>query len=113
MHKLAIAQETVKIVQEYAQRERVKKVVCVYLCIGKLSGILPEALDFCLSICKTGTSLESVDFKIECVPAIAKCKDCFTYFDITMHDFSCPCCNHSNWEIISGKELSIKYIEVI
>jgi len=113
MHELAIAQDIVKIAKEYAQRNRAKKILSVVIVVGKLSGVMPEALKFCLSICKKGTSLEDTQFRIEEIASFAQCNDCYTYFDLIKHEFCCPSCGKSNWKIISGKELFIKELEVI
>lgn len=113
MHELGIAQDIVRIVQEHAQRNKARKVLCVFISIGKLSGVVPEALHFCLSVCTKGTSLESTEFKMGYIPAIVQCKGCLTHFDLLAHEFVCPSCKRSDWHIISGKELFIKEIEVI
>ena len=112
MHELGIAQDIVNIVQEHARRNNAKKIAWVLISVGRLSGIVPEALDFCLSVCTKGTLLESTDFKMEYIPAIAQCRECLAHFDLVVHEFTCPSCNVSNWHLITGKELLIKEIEV-
>jgi len=112
MHELSIAQSIVNIVQGYAQKNDVKRIVSVVISIGKLSGVVPEALKFCLSICTKGTLLEGARIDIEEITSIARCDECLTHFDLIRHEFSCPSCGSSKWTIISGKELYIKEIEV-
>ena len=113
MHEFGIAQEIVRVVQEHAKRSDAQQVSGVIISIGKLSGVVFEALEFCLSVCVKGTPLESADFKMEHIPALARCKECLTHFDLVRHEFMCPVCKKSNWHIVSGKELFIKEIEVV
>ena len=113
MHELAIAQEIVRTVQEHALRSNAQRVSGVLIFIGKLSGVVTEALEFCLSVCVKGTPLESADFKMEQIPALVRCKECLTHFDPVAHEFVCPVCKKSNWQTVSGRELFIKEIEVI
>jgi len=113
MHELSIAQGIIKTIQEQSHKNNIQKVLRVSICIGKLSGVVPEALYRCLSVCVKDTPLESVCFDIHLIPAIAQCKNCLTYFDLVAHEFVCPSCKESDWNIISGRELFIKELEVV
>jgi hydrogenase nickel incorporation protein HypA/HybF len=44
---------------------------------------------------------------------VGKCKTCEEGFDLLTHSFSCPRCGGTDWEMISGRELIIKELEVI
>ena len=48
MHELSITQNLVAIVEEHAQGQRVKRVT---LEIGKLSGVMADAIHFCFEAC--------------------------------------------------------------
>ncbi|NEN93909.1 MAG: hydrogenase maturation nickel metallochaperone HypA, partial [Okeania sp. SIO3H1] len=52
MHELGITQNIVAIVAENAQDKSVKRVT---LEIGKLSAIMPDAIEFCFDVCSKGT----------------------------------------------------------
>lgn len=113
MHELGLMKNLVDTIQTYAQKNGLLNVVKVRLEVGKFSGIVPEALEFCFDFCVKDTVLEGALLEIERVPATGKCKSCLTTFDLFDNDFSCPLCGAADWELISGKEFIIKYLEGI
>jgi len=113
MHELGLMQNIVDAVQDHARSNNVKKVMKVILEVGKVSGVVPESLEFCFEICTKDTALEGAELEIQSVAAVARCKGCGQDFDLVEHDFSCPTCKDSAWEMISGRELIIKGLEVL
>lgn len=112
MHELGLMQNIVDTVQDYARKNKVEKVLKVVLEIGKISGVVPEALEFCFEVCTKETGLEGAELEIQTVAALGKCKGCKKEFDLLENNFSCPNCEGADWEIISGRELIIKGLEV-
>jgi hydrogenase nickel incorporation protein HypA/HybF len=113
MHELGLMQNIVDTVQEYAQKNNLSKVVKVRLEVGKLSGVVPEALEFCFEVCVKQTVLEGAVLEIERVAAMGKCKACEDSFDLVDENFTCPKCGGGDWELISGREFIIKELEGI
>ena len=113
MHELGLMQNIVDTVQDYARKNNVSKVVKVMLEVGQVSGVVPESLEFCFEVCTKQTVLEGATLEIERIAAVGKCKTCGEGFDLLTHSFSCPKCGGTDWEMISGRELIIKGMEVI
>lgn len=113
MHELGLMQNIVDTVQGYVRENNVQQVIKVILEIGKISGVVPEALEFCFSVCTKGTVLEGAQLEIQRVAALGQCKKCGKTFDLLEDDFSCPDCEGENWDLVSGRELIIKGLEVI
>ncbi len=113
MHELGIMQNIVDTVQNYAKENNIKEVSKVILEIGRISGVVPEALEFCFDVCINDTVLEGAKLEIDRVAAVGKCKKCEEKFDLIENNFSCPVCSGNNWDMISGRELIIKGLEVI
>jgi len=113
MHELGLMQNIVDTVQDYARKNNVRKVVKVMLEVGQVSGVVPESLEFCFEVCTRQTVLEDAVLEIERIAAVGKCKTCGEGFDLLTHSFSCPKCGGTDWEMISGRELIIKGMEVI
>jgi hydrogenase nickel incorporation protein HypA/HybF len=107
MHELGIAQEVVAIVSEHA-RGRVTRVV---LEIGKLSAILPDAIQFCFDLCTEGTVVEGAELQIIEVPGRARCRICRGEVTLLQPFGRCEC-GSSDLEWLSGEELRIKEYEV-
>jgi len=113
MHELGLMQNIVDTIQEYAYGNSVKKVLKVILEVGTISGVVPEALEFCFEVCTKETVLEEAQLEIRRLPAMGRCKKCEKTFDLVGNNFSCPVCEGADWEMISGRELIIKGLEVI
>lgn len=113
MHELGLMQNIVDTVQDYARKNNVSKVIKVMLEVGQVSGVVPESLEFCFEVCTKQTVLEGALLEIERIDAVGKCKTCGEGFDLLTHSFSCPKCGGTDWEMISGRELIIKGLEVI
>jgi hydrogenase nickel incorporation protein HypA/HybF len=61
VHELTITQNIVAIATEYSQGAKIYK---ISLEIGKLSAVMPEAIEFCFDVCCRGTPLENADLEI-------------------------------------------------
>ncbi len=108
MHELGITQNIVAIVKEYAQGSKVRRVL---LEIGKLSAIMPEAVQFCFDICTQGTVLEGAILEILEIPGLAKCRQCSSEIALDKPFGICQC-GSVHLDVITGEELKIKEIEI-
>lgn len=84
----------------------------VNLQIGKLAAVVPDSLRFCFKVAAKDTLLVDAELLIEEIPVVARCKDCGTEWTIETAAFSCRECESGAVEILSGRELDIKSIEV-
>lgn len=109
MHELAITQEVVALVAEWAGEARVTRVV---LEIGRLSAVLPDAVRFCFDLCSEGTSLEGATLDVVETPGQARCRQCGATVSLE-RPFGWCACGSSDLEWLSGDELRIREIEVI
>lgn len=112
MHELGLMENIVTTVQDCAQENGAERVLKVILEVGSISGVVPESLEFCFGVCVQGTLLEGAQLEIHRIPALGKCRKCAHEFDLAVHSFSCPTCHLADWELLSGKELIIKALEV-
>lgn len=109
MHELSLVQGVIEICEQHSGGRRVLEVT---LEIGALSGVVPEALEFCFEAASKDTLLEGAKLIIDRVPATGYCTACRatstmeTYFD------PCPCCNAPVLDLRSGDEMRVKDLEV-
>ena len=110
MHELAIAESVVSTVLERLHGgDRV--VTVVRLRVGRLSGVVPEALVFCFELAASGTGLAGAVLEIEEEPGLAHCRTCGT--DFTLVDMFLLCdCGSADVGVLSGRELSVASVEV-
>ncbi len=108
MHELGITRNIVAIVSEHADEKMVKKVVVE---IGKLSAILPDAIQFCFDICCKDTLLENATLEINVISGLGACNACGIEFEMT--DLLSRCdCGGRDITCIAGEEMKIKEMEV-
>jgi hydrogenase nickel incorporation protein HypA/HybF len=109
MHELSITRNVVGIVGEKAQGQKVLRVT---LEVGRLSGLLAEAIRFCFDICAQGTALEGATLQIVDVQGRGLCSACGAEPVMTMPLGRCPVCHAPSLRIVAGTELKIKEMEV-
>lgn len=112
MHELAIAQGILDITLERAEECQAEKVLGIYLEIGQMAGIEPEALTFCFECLADGTKAQGAELKIESVPLTACCNTCKRTFPIERYRFLCPHCQSGNLTVLTGRELKVQHLEV-
>jgi hydrogenase nickel incorporation protein HypA/HybF len=112
MHELGIAQNILQIVQQSVPEDQSADVRMIRIRVGQLSGVVPDSLDFCFSAMVNDTNLQRAKLEIEQIPITSECRECRHRFQMSEMDFSCPACNSSNLELISGRELEIIEIEL-
>jgi len=107
MHELAIAESVVSTVLERTDGQ----VSVVRLRVGRLSGVVPDALMFCFELAAVGTAIEGARLEIEEQEGQAHCRDCDS--DFSMRDAFLLCdCGSADVELLSGRELQVTSVEV-
>lgn len=112
MHEVGITQSIVEIAERHAREQGAKKVLSVTVLIGALSGVVPEAVEFCFEACTRETLLEGARLVIERVPGRGRCIDCGAEIDLDPDTFACPPCGAFALERLQGEELRILELEV-
>ena len=108
MHELGITRNIVAVVGEAANGRRVRRVM---LEIGKLSGVVPDALAFCFDAVTRGTPLEGAALEIREIDGRARCIACNAEF-ATLDFFAVCACGSRRVAYVAGEELNIKAMEV-
>jgi hydrogenase nickel incorporation protein HypA/HybF len=112
MHELSIAQGIVEIVQANLPVADAISVKSVKIRIGRLSGVVPDSLEFCFTAITQETSLQGAALDIEHVPFILKCRSCDMSFESEEGIVLCPACGGTDAEVVSGTELHVVEIEL-
>lgn len=112
MHELAIAQSLLDIVQQEAVPYEGGKVTRIRLRIGKLSAVVPDALRFAFEVVSRGGVAEGASLEIEEVPLRLLCHQCGEMVTVDDPLLSCPHCEGTDVEMISGRELEIRSMEI-
>ncbi len=112
MHEFSIAVGIVDIAVEHAEANGARKVNEVELEIGELSGVIIEAMETAMESAVKGTLLEGTAVTIHQIAGRARCNACGAEFGIQQFFDPCPHCGEFGPEVISGKELRVKSLNI-
>jgi hydrogenase nickel incorporation protein HypA/HybF len=110
LHELGVVMEVVRIVEEVAREQQLKKIDTVILQIGELSSVIPMYIEQCFPAAADGTILQDTKLEIEILPGNALCKECGKVFNLLKNRQKCPGCGSGRWELLGGREFYIKEI---
>jgi hydrogenase nickel incorporation protein HypA/HybF len=109
MHELAIAESLVEAVQARTGRQTVRS---VRLQVGRLSGVVPDALMFAFELAAQGTPLEGARLLIDEPAGRLHCRTCQA--DQGRDDLILLCeCGSADVEVTAGRELALLSVEVV
>ncbi len=107
MHELAI---TESVIDAISQQMSEMKVSVVYLEIGRLSGVLPDAVRFCFELAGEGTCVAGARLEITEPEGTGHCRACGTAFAARDPLALCPC-GSADVSITGGDGLKITAVE--
>ena len=109
MHEMSITQGIIEICEQHAGG---KRVIALDVEIGDLSGVVPEALEFCFDACSRDTLLKGARLNIIRIPGKGRCLDCDAVQPLVSLLEACRTCGGFRMTILSGEELRVREIEV-
>ena len=108
MHELGITRNIVSIVSEAAKGRRVSLIT---LEIGKLSGVMTDAVVFCFDVVAKGSPVEGAKLEIREIDGRALCQACGSEFATPTLYTPCPC-GSRRWQRLCGEELNVKTMQL-
>ncbi len=113
MHEMGLALEIIDITTASIPADMAgARVERINLTVGKLSAVVPESLRFCFQVASRDTAVAGAELHIEEIPVVARCKQCGHQWTIDTPVFRCPACDAAAIEVVSGRELDIRSIEL-
>jgi hydrogenase nickel incorporation protein HypA/HybF len=114
MHELSIALSLVDIASDEAARLGAIRVASVHLRLGRLSGVVGDALMFSFEAAVEGTALQGARLVIEDVPVTVWCGACEAERALAnLASRRCPVCDGLAPDIMHGEELELMALEVV
>ena len=134
MHEWALAEGTIQTVVEFAKNNNAKKVVKIVIVLGELQDIEREIVEYALNQLKSGTVADEAKIEFETEEALFKCRACGYEWNLkkiskklnpeiredihfvpeVVHSFlTCPNCGSRDFEVVKGRGIYIKEIEVM
>jgi hydrogenase nickel incorporation protein HypA/HybF len=112
LHELSVATRIAEVVGRVMDEHSARKVGEVRVEIGALTCVDPDSLDFCFQAITKGTRLEDARLKILEVKPRAKCRKCAMEYEVRWDDFRCTRCGSTEFEVLIGRDISVKDVEV-
>lgn len=112
MHEVAISEALLGQLDSLASQHGWSRLRRVWVRLGLLSGVVPEALEFAFTAMSPGTPAEGAELLFETEPGRFVCAVCGE-LDLERLDFSCPQCGGPLQLLRAGRELFLCGVEPI
>ncbi len=112
MHEMSLMQGVLDILQDSAKSQSFSRVKTVWLEIGALSGVDPEAMRFCFEATTRDTLADGAVLDIAETPGQAWCMQCSQPVEIAARYDPCPHCGSHRLQVTGGDEMRVKELEV-
>jgi hydrogenase nickel incorporation protein HypA/HybF len=112
MHEMSLTEGVVEILAEEGRKQGFSRVKTVWLEIGVLSGVEPQAMEFCFDVVARGTLAEGAKLEIVRTPGEGYCLDCEAKVALAERFGACPDCGRYHVQMTSGDEMRVKELEV-
>lgn len=112
MHEMSLAEGVLQLIEDAARRDRFSKVSTVWLEIGQLAGVEPDALAFCFDAVTRDTVADGAKLEIIVVPGQGWCAACAQTVPMTELFDACPQCSAYPLQVRTGTEMRVKELEV-
>ncbi|MEE9905423.1 MAG: hydrogenase maturation nickel metallochaperone HypA [Chlorobium sp.] len=112
MHEMSVALSIVEAAEARARREGSGVISEIALVVGRLAGVVPDALRFCFPAASRGTLAEDAVLVIEEREGRGVCVSCGASFAVSFHVAECPECRSLAVRVVSGDEFIIESITI-
>ena len=112
MHELSLLEDVLQILEQNAQTQGYRCVKRIWLEIGQLSCVEPEALRFAFDAVMTDTLADHAALEIVEQPGQGECAECHCTVPVESLYAPCPRCGHYDVQITEGMAMRVKQLEV-
>jgi hydrogenase nickel incorporation protein HypA/HybF len=113
MHELSLVESAIQIIEDAARAQQFKRVRVVWLEVGSLAGVEPDALRFCFDAVADGTVAQNARLEIVDVPGSGACGDCGSVHLVRNFLDACPACGAYAVRVTGGTGLRVKELDVV
>ncbi len=112
MHEMSLCEGVLQVLQTEADTQGFNKVLAVWLEIGDLSSVEPEAMLFSFDVVTRNSLADGAKLNIINVPGNAWCMQCSKTVTVKQRFDECPDCGSFQLQVTGGDEMKIKELEV-
>ena len=108
---MALAEEVLRIVQQAARREGLRRVHALWLEIGQLASVEPEAMRFCFEAVARGSVAAGARLEIVAAAGRAWCETCAESIELAALGEACPRCGGYRLRVTGGTQMRVRQME--
>lgn len=112
MHELSLAESLIETIEDEARKQGFRRVRRVWLEVGALSGVDPEALRFGFEVATQHSCAAGAGLEILTAPGRAWCFACNRAVEIAEYYDGCPRCQGHQLQVTGGRQFQLKELEV-
>lgn len=111
MHEMALAISIVDVAVSEARKAAAVKINEIELDVGKLAGVVIDALEFSFEAACKDTEAEGAHLNISEIEALAKCLDCGSVVKVESIMEQCDCGSYK-LDLFQGQDLKVRAINI-
>ena len=112
MHEMSLAEGVLQVIEDSARTNGFSQVKTVWLEVGALAGVEPDALRFCFDAVVKDSIADGARLDIIETPGEGYCMHCDTTVPISQRYDPCPHCGGYQVQPTGGLELKVRELEV-
>ena len=112
MHEMSLAEGVLQHIEDAARRDSFHQVVAVWLEIGQLAAVAPDALAFCFDAVTRGTVAQGARLEMVTLPGQGWCASCNAVVPMRAVYDACPQCGGHPLQVTAGTGMRVREIEV-
>jgi hydrogenase nickel incorporation protein HypA/HybF len=109
---MSLAEGVLQIIEDSAKEQNFSRVKSVWLEIGQLSSVEPEAMRFCFDAVVKGSLADGAKLEIVIVDGGGQCMNCGQSVQIAAVRDACPACGGYPVNPTAGTDMRITELEV-
>jgi hydrogenase nickel incorporation protein HypA/HybF len=113
MHELSLAESMIQIIEEAATTQKFSKVRVIWLEVGSMACVEPDALRFCFDAVARDTVAQDARLELIIVSGTGTCADCGSVHAVNDLLDACPACASYALEITGGTGMRVKELDVL
>jgi hydrogenase nickel incorporation protein HypA/HybF len=113
MHELSLAESMLELIQRAAVEQQFSAVRVVWLELGSMACVEPEALRFCFESVARDTLAQHARLEWVSIPGRGECPDCGSHHPQAQLLDPCPVCASCRVVVSGGDGMRIKALDVI
>jgi hydrogenase nickel incorporation protein HypA/HybF len=113
MHELSLVESAIQIIEDAARAQQFKRVRVVWLEVGSLAGVEPDALRFCFDAVAEGGVAQGARLEIVDAPGSGVCADCGSVHAVNSFIDACPVCGAYAVRVTGGTGMRVKELDVV